>query len=155
MSVSRYAVVADAVMATLYDLSDTGLALVAIFDGPPVVTSYSSDFLFIGWTGDPDNDLAGTIRQNYHDTGPTATRDEYVEINGSVIVGRGDNEMSLARTRAVEILGVMESAFRANPSLGLADLLRVEVSDGTVRQVRDGEGIAVEIDFTITATSLI
>ena len=155
MAVSRFAAVADAVMATLYAVADTSLAGVDIVDGPPIVTSYSSDFLFIGWTGDPDNDLSGTIRSSYHDTGPTATRDEVVEISGAVISGRGDDNMAAARLRAVTIFGVMESAFRANYGLGLADVMRVELSDGAVRQVRDGLGLAVEIDFTITVTSLI
>lgn len=153
MSISRFAAVTDAILATLR--AETGLGNVEVMDGPPTQGQTSDSFLWVGWNGDPDDASAGSIRQNYHDLGPTATRDEVVEVYCTIQVGRGDDEMAQARSDAIACLGVVESALRANVSLGLADLLRVEMSDSSVRQIRDQLGIAVEIDFTVTATALI
>jgi translation initiation factor IF-1 len=111
--------------------------------------------VYVGWTGDVDNDTAGTVSQQYHDAGVAAKRDETCEVFCTVQSVRGDGDMSAARRDAVLVLGAIESALRGNISLGLEDLIRIEVSNGDVRQVRDAEGIGVEFDITITSTALI
>lgn len=153
MTISRYAAVTDAVLALLR--ADVTLASVTILDGPPTQGQSAEAFLWIGWSGDPDDATSGSITQAYHDAGPAATRDETVDINCLVQVSRGDDDMAAARTSAIAILGSVETALRANPTLGLTGLLRVELSASSVRQIRDGLGIAVELVFSLTATSLI
>ena len=155
MAISRYAAVTDAIISTLSALQSTTLANVEIVDGPPLIDQFPPDAIYVGWNGGIDDDSAGNITQSYHDTSPVATRDERVEVYCIFQSARGDDEMAEARTRVVDMLGAAETALRANVGLGLTDLLRVEVSDGAVRQVRNADGIGVEIAVTITATSLI
>lgn len=155
MAISRYAAVTDAILSTLRANATLSAAAVEIVDGPPIQQQYGTTCLYLGWRGDPDDDTAGNITQNYHDLGPAATRDEIVDIYGVVQSVRGDDDMAAARTTAVAALGAMETALRGNVSLGLADVLRIEVTDSAVRQVRDADGIGVELAFTITVTSLI
>jgi hypothetical protein len=155
MAVSRYAALTDAVLATLRALNATTLAGVEIVDGPPLLNQFPAEAIYVGWSGEPDSDTSGSISQGYHDLGPVATRDETAEVYCTIQAARGDDDMAAARLRAVAILGVMESALRANVSQGLVDVLRIEISDGAVRQVRNADGIGVEIAATVTATSLI
>jgi hypothetical protein len=155
VAISRYAAATDAVLAALRADATLAAAAVEIIDGPPAQQAYGTTVLYVGWRGDVDDDTAGDITQEYHDLGPTATRDEIISIYCTVQSVRGDDDMAAARTSAVAALGAIETALRGNVSLGLANVLRIEVSDSTVRQVRDVEGIGVELGFTITVTSLI
>lgn len=155
MAISRYAAATDAILTTLRANATLSAAAVEIIDGPPVQQAYGTTVLYVGWRGDVDDDTAGDITQAYHDLGPAATRDEIISIYCVVQSVRGDDDMSAARSSAVAALGAIETALRANVSLGLADVLRIELSDSTVRQVRDADGIGVELGFTITVTSLI
>lgn len=155
MAISRYAAATDAIVALALADATLTAAAVRVVDGPPVQQQYGTTVLYIGWTGEDDNATAGSIESEYHDLGPTAKRDERVEVYCVIQAVRGDDAMTTARSSAVAAYGALETAIRANVSLGLADVLRFEVSDATVRQVRDGEGIGVEVGFTITCISLI
>lgn len=151
--ITRYAAVTDAVLAALRNAQS--LQGVQIVDGPPGALTLAADFLYIGWTGSEDDELSGNISQAYHDLGPAATRDETVTIECIVQSVRGDDLMDVARSRCVDILGAVETVLRSDPTVGLAGLLRVELSDASVRQVRNADGIGVEISFTLEATSII
>jgi hypothetical protein len=151
--ITRYAAVTDAVLSALRSSQD--LAGVLIVDGPPGSLTLAADFIYVGWTGSEDDELAGNISQAYHDLGPAATRDETVTIECIVQSVRGDDLMDVARLRCVTMLGAVETILRSDPTVGLAGLLRVELSDASVRQVRNADGIGVEISFTLEATSII
>ena len=151
--ITRYAEVTDAVLSALRSSQD--LAGVLIVDGPPGSLTLAADFIYVGWTGSEDDELAGNISQAYHDLGPAATRDETVTIECIVQSVRGDDLMDVARLRCVTMLGAVETILRSDPTVGLAGLLRVELSDASVRQVRNADGIGVEISFTLEATSII
>ena len=155
MAISRYAAASDALVALAAADATLTAAEVQVVDGPPTQQQYGTTVLYIGWTGEDDNATSGSIESSYHDLGPTAKRDERVEVYCTAISVRGDDDMSTARSAAVAVYGALETAIRANVSLGLADVLRFEVSDATVRQVRDGMGIGVEVGFTITCIALI
>ncbi len=155
MAISRYAAVVDALVALAQADATLTAAAVEVFDGAPTSQPYGTTLLAFGWTGDYEDETAGTIRQTYHDLGPAAKRDETVEVVCAIQSWRGDDDMAAARTSAVAALGALETALRADVDAGVSDALRVEMSDATVRQARTSEGLFCEIDFTITATSLI
>lgn len=155
MAISRYAAVVDALVALAQADGTLSAAGVQVFDGAPLSQPTGTTLLAIGWTGDYDDETAGTIQQAYHDLGAAAKRDEVVTVNCAIQSWKGDDDMSGARSAAVAALGALESALRADVDMGLADALAVEMSDATVRQARTAEGLFCEIDFTITATSLI
>lgn len=157
MAVSRFAALTDAILSTLRASTDAGLTGVEIVDGPPFGADVPPKAVFIGWTGGDEDDTAGTISQSVHDAGlgASAKRDETVVVECIAEVFTGDDDLSAPRTTCVAILGAVESALRADYSLGLADVLRVEIDTGEVLQSRGPNGAAVRIGFRVSATCLI
>lgn len=153
MSVTRWAAATDAIVTTLG--AAPALAGVKVVDGPPTGEETGANTIWVGWSGDPDDPTSGGIQQTYHDTGAAAKRDETAEVNLTLQSASGNDDMSAVRSSAVTLLGAVETVLRGNPSLGLADVLRIELSDGTFRQFRDSEGVGCQITFTLTITSLI
>lgn len=151
--ITRYAVVVDALVAALR--GSQLLANVDIVDGPPHLSSLATDFVYVGWTGSEDDDNAGTITQAYNSLGVAASREETLTIECVAQSVRGDDLMDQARARCVQIVGGVESVLRATPTLNVDGVLRVEVQTANVRQVRNADGIGVEIAFQIEATSII
>ena len=149
--ITRYALVTDAIIAAL----QAAPGMVDVFDGAPTPGFDPYEAVYVGWSGGEDDDTAGTISQEYHDTGIAATRDETLSIDYVVQAVRGDDDMSTARARTVEILGLVETTLRATPALGVDGVIFVEVSAGSVRQVRNADGIGVEISGSFTVTSII
>jgi hypothetical protein len=149
--ITRYALVTDAIIAAL----QAAPGMVEVFDGAPTPGFDPYEAVYIGWSGGEDDETAGTISQEYHDTGIAAKRDETLSIDYVVQAVRGDDDMASARTRTVEILGIVETTLRATPALGIDGVLYVEVSAGSVRQVRNADGIGVEITGSITVTGII
>lgn len=155
MAISRYAAATDALVALAQADATLIAAAVEVVDGPPLQQQYAETSLYVGWSGEEDDATSGSISSAYHDLGPAAKRDETVEVYCTIRSVTGTDDMSGARSSAIAALGALETAVRANVSLGLADVLRFEVSDATVRQVRDSLGVGVDVGFTVTCTSLI
>ena len=152
MAITRVDAVIDALVAALS--ADSTLAGL-VYDGPPVTGDPLPDVVTIGFAYDEDDDTAADIRQELHELGAAAKRDETVDIRCAVMSSNGDGDMAAARTRCITLLGAVESVLRADYSLGLADVLRVELALGTLRQAQDSSGAAAFVQFTITATSLV
>lgn len=154
MAVSQYPTIVDAILTTLK--ADTNLSSVVISDGLPITEDRLVDLVIIGNSGDPDSTEAGSISQEYHDlAGVNSTRDETVYINCCVLSQTGDVDVAATRTRAFQILGYVSDALRANYGLGLANVIRVELTDVTVTVEQFADGTAVRLPFTITGTSII
>lgn len=152
MAVTRADAVIDALVAAL---SADGTLAGLVYDGPPVTDDPLFEVVTVGFAFDESDDSSFEITQSYHDLGPAAKRDEQVDVRCAVYASNGDGDMGAARARAVVLLGAVESVLRANPSLGLSDALRTELSVGTGRQEQAPEGAACIVQFTVTATSLI
>lgn len=136
--------------------ADPNFSGIVVSDGLPITEDRLVDLVIIGNSGDPENTEAGTISQEYHDlAGISSTRDETIQINCCVLSQTGDVDVSATRTRAFQILGFVESAIRGNYGLGLANVIRVELSDVSVQVDQFADGTAVRLPFTITATSII
>lgn len=153
VTATRWAAVVDAVLATLR--ADPNFASTQVFDGPPVTGDYLADAVAVGASGD-DDDLVGDVEQNYHDFGlAQSARMETSTVRVAVWAQNGDGSLSTARTRAFALVGYVEAALRANPSQGLTDVLRVEVTGAEVRQSQTPDGALCWVDLTLTATALI
>lgn len=153
MAITRIDAVIDALVAALR--ADPSLSGVTVLDGPPVTDDPLWEVVSIGFAWDAEDDRAAETTQGYHELGMTAKRDETVDVYCAVRVVNGDADVSTARARAVVLLGAVETVLRADPSLGLADLLRCEVTVGDLRQTQTGDGVGALIRFTVTATALI
>ena len=152
MAVTRADAVVDALVAALSaDSTLSGLVL----DGPPVTEAVLDDVVTVGFAWDPEDDTSVEIEQAYHELGAAAKRDETLDVRCAAVSFRGDGDMAAARARCVVLLGAVESVLRANYSLGLADVLRTEVTVGSLRQSQTAQGAECICQFTVTATSLI
>jgi hypothetical protein len=151
---SRFAAVYDALLSTLQ--ADGNLSSVTVSDGLPITDDRLVDLVIVGNGGDPENSEAGRITQSYHDlAGTSSTRDEVVTINCFAMSQTGDVDVSATRTRAFQVLGYVESAIRANYALGLANVLRVEITEISCNIEQFADGTSVRLPFTVQATCLI
>lgn len=154
MATSRYAAVADAIVATLQ--ADANLSAVVVSDGLPITEDRLTSLVIVGNSGDPEDSYAGRFEQEYHDlAGVNSTRDETITIPCCVLAQTGDIDVSATRLSAFTILGYVEGALRANYRLGLDNVLRVEMSGGDVNVSQFADGTAVRLSFSITAACLI
>lgn len=152
MAVTRADAVIDALVAAL---SADGTLAGLVWDGPPITGDPLPEVVTVGFAFDESDDSSFEITQSYHDLGPAASRDETVDVRCAVYSSNGDGDMGAARARAVVLLGAVESVLRANPTLGLTEVMRAELSVGTGRQAQTPEGAACIVQFTVTATSII
>ena len=154
MSSSRFAAVYDAILTTLRN--DANLSSSVISDGLPITEDRLTSLVMIGNSGDAEDTLAGSVRQSYHDmAGTSSTRDETITINCAVMTQTGDVDVSATRSAAFTVLGYVEAALRANYSLGLAEVMRVEVVDVQCYIEQFADGTAVRLPFQVVATCLI
>lgn len=144
MSIPKFGAVIDA----LVTLARTTSAE-AVYDGPAVTSESVSDFIVIGGTEDPD-DEPSSFDQSWNGLG-ARTKNEAGEVTCAVLVGTGGDEVKVARDRALALLGEVETAVRADPSLGgvLAGGW-CHVSGGRHVQRLNSQGLYVRITFTVS-----
>lgn len=157
MAISRWAAVHDAVLTKVRASTDPAMSGVEVFDGPPYGDNLPMRAVYVGWTGDPEDDNAGTVRQSVHDAGAgtSARRDEEIVIQCMCEAFSGDDDLVSLRGVAVGILGAVETALRSDFTLGLEYVLRVEMDSADVFQARTPQGSRVAFGFALTATCLI
>lgn len=129
-----------------------GLDGVLLIDGPPVGDVATSDFLAVGWSGGEDQ--AAEVQQDFNAAG-ARTRDEEFAITNVIDVWDGGEDFAAVRTRAFEILGVVEQAIRATgpnpeaPTLNGA-VLWAHLTRATLRQYFTDQGARVALAFTVS-----
>ncbi|MHB9862187.1 hypothetical protein [Streptomyces sp. YIM S03343] len=134
--------------------ADNGLAGVDIIDGPPVDDVSNADFLAVGWPGGEDQAQAAESVQDFNAAG-ARTRDEDFTIASVLDVWSGDDDFSAVRTRAFEILAVVEQAIRATnakpeaPNLNGA-VLWAHLTRTQMRQYFTDQGARVALAFTVS-----
>lgn len=144
------------VYAAVESAARTALGTTVVHDGEPTTSDRLETAVIIGRSSAVgDDDTAGLARQGYRDLGSGASRDETGEIRCCAVAQRGDDDLSAARTAAWASIATIETALRANPSLGLAQLLRIELVTGVATQGRSPDGVWHEIPFTLAYTALI
>lgn len=117
----------------VFDGIDRVIAVVGAA-GANVVDSWTPegdtlDFVFVGYDGDPEGDLASaTITQDWAGIG-TFQRDEEFEVTGSVVSRYSADDAKTARDRVKAQFTLVESAILADPSLGLPGQVSYCVAD--------------------------
>ena len=122
-----------------------------VVDGPFVTESDRSEWVFIGYDGNPEGDFeAVTIEQSWAGLGAKA-KNEIDDITCAVVVAAGDHrDIKGARDRVYAIFADVEDAFRANPSLGFTSPTVAELSSGTLHQEQTDSGIQVRFVFNVS-----
>ncbi len=125
---------------------------VQIIDGPPTGDISRDDLIIVGWSF--EGDQAAETVQDFNAAG-ARTRDEDFAITGVIDVWSGDDSFAAARTRAFELLGVLELAIRASgsnpdaPNLNGA-VLWAHLTRGVLRQTYTDQGVRAALGFTVT-----
>jgi hypothetical protein len=143
VTTSRFGAVVDA-LVTLVDAT----SVAHTFDGPPNTADTLAEYAIVGGTDDPDDD-AGEIDQTWAGIGAGA-KQETGEVVCAVLVGTGDDVVKTARDRALVLFGEVETALRADKTLGgVITSGWCEMASGKPRQRRNTNGLYVRIEFTV------
>lgn len=136
---------------------------IPVYDGPaPTLDSTPvQQFVAIGWDGDTETSSVGaSTQQDWHDFGgtPGPARDETGQISCCILAapdGIDDTDLPALRAAAVATLGLVETAIRADVSLGLANLLWCHITANQLIQEQNIDGALVNLQFVVTYRALI
>lgn len=121
----------------------------AVYDGPALSADMPPDFMVIGGTEDPD-DEPSSFDQAWNGLG-AKTKTEAGEVTCAVIVGTGNDDVKVARDRALSILAEFETAVRNDPTLGgVLSAGWCHVSGGRHVQRLNNQGLYARISFTVS-----
>lgn len=141
------------VLATLQAWPD--LAGVQIIDGPVVQDSPLTDWVFIGYDGDPAGDFeAASTAQSWVGIG-AKRKDEDIVLNCGIVASRGDTNVPAARSRAYVLMAAVETALRVDLSLGMPPPTVIEVAAEALYQEQTDAGIQARIPFSVAARTRI
>jgi hypothetical protein len=138
---SRVPATIDAILS----LSTVALPDVQVLDGPPNV-NLASDFVTIGWS--PYTDTAAESQQQFVSLG-TQRREEEFTVVCYADSYSGDTGPSVRRARVYQIVGAVETALRADVTLGGVLTLWAEMGDSTLHQEIDDRGLVVGVTFHV------
>jgi hypothetical protein len=143
VTTSRWGAVVDALVVLVGTTSAA-----QVFDGPPNTADSLTEYVTVGATEDPDDD-GGEIGQEWNGIG-AGTKQETGQVVCAVLVGTGDDVVKTARDRALVIFGEVETALRADKTLGgVITSGWCEMSTGRPRQRRNTNGLYVRVEFTV------
>lgn len=126
-----------------------GTSAQAVYDGPTVTSESPTDFIVIGGTEDLDDEPSSFV-QAWNGLGARG-KTETGEVACAVLVGTGNDQVKVARDRALSILAEMEAAVRNDPSLGgVLSAGWCLVSGGRHVQRLNSQGLYVRITFTVS-----
>lgn len=133
-------------LAGLPELADP----VRVYDGPYVTEEMPVDSVFVGYDGDPEGDLqAFTFEQDWAHAGYRA-KDETLSIPCCVISYTGDaNAVRDRRERVQALLAAIETALRADPTLGVSSTTRAQVRRGALHQEPTSDGVRARLVFWV------
>lgn len=146
MSTSRWPAVVDALVTA------ATATTVETWDGPKTTGVDPLEVIIVGGTEDPADD-GGDVDQEWAGLGAKA-KDEHGTVTVAVIVQTGDDSVKVNRDRAFVILGLLETAVRADPTLGgVVSGGWLNVSTVRIRQRSNENGTycRVSVDFTYHA----
>jgi hypothetical protein len=124
-----------------------GVPGVSVLDGPSLIGDDLPELIIVGDEGD-EGDSDSSFVQAWAGLG-AQSKDEEGSVACAVITQAGDDDQRTRRLRAFEILGLCETAQRADLSLG-GIVLFSAIEAGTYRPISNDRGTAARVGFTIT-----
>ncbi|MGV4984515.1 hypothetical protein ACVB8X_13925 [Streptomyces sp. NRAIS4] len=150
---SRVPQLIDALVAVLQ--AAAGLDGVKVVDGPLVSDSAVSEFVFVGYDGDPEGEfMTAQTTQQWAGLGAKA-KNEDITLTGAILVQRGGIDVKACRDRTFAIFAAVEAAVRADPSLGLGTPTVCSVSETSFHTEQTDRGVQGRMPFTLTCSTRI
>ncbi|MFD4343406.1 hypothetical protein ACFWQ6_00740 [Streptomyces coelicoflavus] len=147
MAPSRVPELIDNVLAAL-KLSPE-LAKVKLVDGPLVSDSAASEWVFVGYDGDPNGEYStASTSQTWAGLGAKA-KNEDISLTCAVLVRRGSTDVRACRRRTFEIFAAVEAVVRADPSLGMPPPTVCSITDTAFFTEQTDRGIQGRLPFTL------
>lgn len=124
---------------------------VEVTDGPQMSNSGASDWVCVGWDGDPEGDyLAASVELDWTSLG--TGRGESIDVPVVVLVSRGSTEIKPARDAAFAYYDAISAVFR-DPTLGIPQVQAFVGMNG-LYQVQDDKGVHARLSLAIRCNSL-
>jgi hypothetical protein len=107
----------DSINAIVTTLQAAGITVI---DGPEVADVELAAAVFVGYDADPEGEFAAaTLNQDWSDATGSGRRDEQLEVMCCAVVLDGESAAwKPVRDKAKALLTAVETALRADPSLG-------------------------------------
>jgi hypothetical protein len=129
--------------------SAAGLSGVRIFDGVEVDWSYPKDFIAVGHDGSDDGQVtASSTTQTYQQLG-NIKEFEDGQIDCFLSCMDGTTNLTALRTRAATLISAVDTALRADASLGGTCLYSI-LSNTSMTYIQSANGAAVNINFSVS-----
>lgn len=134
----------------------TGLPSSSVYDCIEATAARSDDIIIVGFTLGEDGGAqqSGEYRQDWHELGPAAKRDEFGTIPITIRAQTGGNDLAGRRTRLGVLVAGVETLTRG-ATLGVADLLWMHITAGRLVQGRNKRGVYAAKTLTLTYQALV
>lgn len=140
----------DDVLAALQTMFQAAVgSSVPVYDGLPITAEVDRQFVLVGDDGDANSDEpAATTTQTRETRNIVGAYTEAGDVTCAVICQTGDDDLPGLRATSRNLMALLEAAVRTDPTLGGA-VVRAQVTDVTLWQVRNAKGSAVRRVFTV------
>ena len=138
--------VINGILTAFQNSSD--LSSVRIFDGPEIDASYPGDFIAVGHDGSEDGTVAvSNVTQDFIQLG-NLKQFEDGSVDCWLSTWDGGSSLADRRARVATILSAVDSALRADVSLGGACIYS-RLSRHSMEYIQANNGVAISVTFTI------
>lgn len=129
--------------------ASAGLTGVRIFDGPEIDSSYPGDFISVGHDGSEDGEVSvSNVTQSFEQLG-NLKQFEDGNVDCWLATWDGGTSLSDRRARVATLLSAVDTAIRADVSLGGACIYS-SLSNHQMTYIQANNGVAISVTFTIT-----
>jgi hypothetical protein len=123
------------------------LAGADVRDGPVVTGSAALEAVLVGWTGQPDDQLAADAAVSPEVFGDADDREQFT-IRCAALVLNGQGDMTAARTRAYALLAACGAVVRADRTLA-GTVSDSHIGTHALRQEQRPDGAVATVTFTV------
>jgi hypothetical protein len=121
---------------------------VPVLDGPGLSESSMPVYVVVGHDDDPDSNEAAAYLQDFTSM-ESESRIERGQVSCLIVAWYGSSDMAVLRTTAQATATAVDTALRADPTLG-GVVGRAEYgTSGVLRQESNEDGLAVRLTFTV------
>ena len=128
--------------------ASAGLSGVRIFDGPEIDSSYPGDFIAVGHDGSEDGEVSvSNVTQSFEQLG-NLKQFEDGSVDCWLATWDGGTSLSDRRARVATLLSAVDTAIRADVSLGGACIYS-SLSNHQMTYIQANNGVAISVTFSI------